>query len=113
MILRNFARRLIGRPALAEAGEENARRFARVVVALAKEGRVLHLSSSPHRRAELGDWVWMNNPLWRKRVLELLKDAPIRSAEFLPPDNFDLWTFLAISKVSEPRIARLTLRDRY
>lgn len=113
MSLRNLVRRLYGRPALAETGEENAARFVRVVTSLAKEGRVLHLSSSPHRRGELGDWVWMNNPLWRARVLELLKDAPIKSPTFLPPDNFDLWSFLAISTVSEPRIAKLSLSERY
>jgi hypothetical protein len=94
-----------------ETGEQNAQRFVRTVATLARDDRVIicypHGIPSPNNR-RVG-WQWMLNPKWRERVLELLKDAPVRGADFSPPDSMDGWTFVAYSTVPVPRIAQLEL----
>lgn len=95
-----------------ETGEQNAQRFVRVVTTLAKDERVIICYPHPTRsRTERGGWIWMLNPAWRDRVLELLKNAPVRGAEFSPPDSLDGWTFHAYSTVPVPRIAQLSLNE--
>lgn len=106
---------LLGSTPSDETGEENAHRFVRVVATLAREERVIICyPHGPFRKAKGGNhprcgWVWMLNPLWRARVLELLADAPVKEAKFHEPDELDGWTFSAYSTVPVPRIAQLTL----
>lgn len=108
-------RRLRGLPPVPETGEENAQRFVRVVSRLARDERMIicypqtGYGGSPNERT---GWVWMINPKWQARVLELLKDAPVREPRFDPPDSMDGWTFSAYSTVPVPRIAKLDLNDR-
>lgn len=96
-----------------ETGEDNARRFVAAVTQLAKDDRVILMYPHPVRSdgGLRGNWQWMLNPAWRARVLELLQDAPVRGAEFSPPDSLDGWTFHAYSTVPVPRIAQLSLSD--
>ena len=105
--------RLIGHVPNTETGEENAQRFVAVVLRLVAEQRHVVLSSEPRRLSEMGGWTWMYNRRWRARVLELLRDAPLRDAKFVEPDNFDLWTFSTISQAKAPRIETLDLTDRH
>lgn len=105
-------RRLLRRPRAPETGEANARRFAATVVELALEERVIICYPRQGLQGAKGrehGWEWMLNPLWRARVLELLQDAPVRNAEFHPPDSLDGWTFSAYSTVPVPLIAQLDL----
>lgn len=97
-----------------ETGAENARRFVAAVEKLARDERMVQLFPHPGYHGvkhERYGWEWMMNPLWRERVLELLKDAPVKDATFHAPDSLDGWTFTAISTVPVPRIAQLTLED--
>lgn len=96
-----------------ETGEQNARRFVETVARLAKDDRVLIFSPGGiwHVRNERNGWVWMMNERWRARVLDLLRDAPIRDPDFSPPDSLDGWTFVAYSTVPVPRIAQLELNQ--
>lgn len=106
---------LLGSTPSDETGEENAQRFVRVVSTLARDERViLCYPHGPFGKARGGadprcGWVWMLNPLWRARVLELLAAAPVKDAKFHEPDTMDGWTFSATSTVPVPRIAQLTL----
>ncbi len=110
-------RRLLGRQRIAETGEANAQRFVEAVTRLAREERVLifypYSSLMFGGTNERTGWIWMLNPLWQERVLELLKMAPVRDARFSPPDSLDGWTFTAYSTVPVPRIAKLGLDDIY
>ena len=96
-----------------ETGEQNAQRFVKTVAMMAKEGRVIIMYPHPVRShgGLAGNWQWMLNPAWRDRVMELLQQAPVRGAEFSPPDSLDGWTFHAYSTVPVPRIAQLSLND--
>lgn len=103
---------MINRNKPPETGEANARRFVQTVAELAREQRVVICYPHPgFHGAKLreANWAWMLNPRWRERVMELLRDAPVRNAEFLPPDTMDGWTFTAYSTVPVPRIAQLEL----
>ncbi|QYW02162.1 hypothetical protein CPT_Sonora_060 [Stenotrophomonas phage Sonora] len=111
-----FRSKLLGRPPVDETGEQNARRFVEAVVRLAHDERVI--LCYPHqglRASGRGDirfgWVWMLNPLWRARVAELLKDAPVRDVIFSEPDTMDGWTFSAHTTVPVPRVAQLALDE--
>lgn len=111
-LLKRLLALITRRPIPPETGEENARRFVEVVTDLAHEKRVVLCYPHPGFRSIGGPengWVWMLNPLWRARVLELLAEAPVRGAEFHAPDNLDGWTFSAYSTVPVPRVAQLAL----
>lgn len=97
-----------------ETGEMNARRFVRVVTRIASDERIIQMV--PHEgfrgvKRETHGWVWMLNPKWRERVLELLREAPVKDAQFHAPDSMDGWTFSATSTVPVPRIATLSLEE--
>lgn len=96
-----------------ETGELNAQRFVKMVTEQARDERVIicYPHGTPTIRNPRVGWVWMLNPAWRERVLDLLKDAPVKGAAFSPPDTMDGWTFHAYSTVPVPRIAQLTLED--
>lgn len=93
-----------------ETGEQNAQRFAKMVVKVAHEDRVIICDAGRGYNERYG-WLWMMNAAWRERVMELLQGAPIKDARFCPPDDMEGWTFSAYSTVPVPRIAQLTLED--
>lgn len=114
-----FRSKLFGTVAPDETGEENAQRFVRVVSTLARDERVIICyPHGPFGKARGGGdprcgWVWMLNPLWRARVIDLLGGAPVKDAKFHEPDSMDGWTFSATSTVPVPRIAQLTLDQQF
>lgn len=101
--------RLFGTHPPGETGEQNAQRFVQTVATLAKDERVILMYPTYTKASYVGGWVWMMNAAWRARVLDLLKAAPVKDAQFHEPDSLDGWTFSAYSTVPVPRIAQLTL----
>lgn len=97
-----------------EAGEDNAQRFAAVVVKAAHERRFIHCYPHAGYRGVKSDeygWEWMVNAEWRARVLALLADAPVTDCVFTAPDDLEGWTFSCRSTVGVPYIAKLSLKD--
>ena len=114
-LLQKVVRTVTRRPIPEETGEANAQRFVEAVVDQAHEERVIICYPHPGYGGRGGPqhgWIWMLNPRWRDRVLELLaQGAPVREAQFHPPDDLDGWTFSAYSTVPVPRIAQLGLDE--
>lgn len=99
-----------------ETGEQNARRFVKVVAALAKDSRTITCYERPAfygRRDERYGWSWMANPRWREFVAELLSKEPVRDVRFYAPDSIEGWSFHAISFAHVPRVAELQLDEVY
>lgn len=96
-----------------ETGDQNAQRFVETVLREAKDVRLIVCrmdSGYAGRKSELCGWIWMPNPRWRAKVLDLLTSSDcVTDFKFTPPDALDGWTFHATSTVPVPRVAFLEL----